>query len=249
MKKKILFVIAGILVISLAMAGLVFAQEDPGEASGYSDGEDDVLICSGEMIHPVLEDLSTSYEVNYDELLSYFCKEELSLGDLKHALSTAELGDVNLTYDELLVLVSDEGMTWGEIWQMSGLIGRDGFDVDKDGDKKDDMDMSQVCSGEMEHPVLLRLSHDFKVDYEILKGYFCEEKFGIGELKNALKRSTAVDEDWEDILDKREGDEEQKTGWGLIWQELGLIGKDKVEKDMTKPEDHPGRGKGLDKKP
>jgi len=61
-----------------------------------------------------------------------------------------------------------------------------------------------------------------------------------------------VDMTWDELLEAS-----RSAGWGEIWQELGLIGKDKEDNDNPeggpenkgKPENHPGKGKGLDKKP
>jgi len=151
-----------------------------------------------------------------------------------------------------------------------GLIGPGEFGPgDDEDDDQDDEEgengLSPVCSGEMDHPVLLRLAEEYDVDYETLLAYFCMDGFGIGEIKNALKVGAMedIDKTWEDLLGEREDEEnDQKTGWGLIWQRLGLIGNDKMEdepeeienqfenkNDKGKPENHPGKGKGLDKKP
>jgi len=284
--------LTGVLLISLAFAGIVSAQEAPNEPIAmFVEVEEDLedgAVCSNEAIHPVLSALAEDYQVEYDDLLFYFCEQEIGVGEIEHALATAALEEVEETYDVLLSWFYEDGMEWGEIWQTLGLIGSDDFDPDEDdGDEgeddpedefDDDKTLSEVCSGEMDHPVLLRMAEEFGVDYELLLPYFCDDNLGIGEIKHALEteENEAVDKTWEELLGERDGEEDDKgkSGWGEIWQKLGLIGKNKDEQgsdtpeldantevleqienknsDKAKkenPENHPGRGKGLDKKP
>jgi len=292
MNKKFFKILTGVLMISLIIAGIVYAQEDPGDpVEMLEESEDDLedeAVCSGETIHPVLSSLAEDYEVDYEELLFYFCEQDIGVGEIEHALATAALEEVEEPYDVLLTWFYEDGMDWGEIWQELGLIGLGDFDPDEDDDEEgedksedesdDELGMSQVCSMKMEHPVLFRLAEEYGVDYETLLPYFCEGNFGIGEIKHALEtgENDAVDKTWNELLEERDGeeDEEGKSGWGEIWKKLGLIGKDKVKKDKEnnqpdssnefqeqienrteekskkeKPENHPGRGKGLNKKP
>ncbi len=133
-------------------------------------------------------------------------------------------------------------------------------DDEMDDDMDDDMDDSAKCSGEIIQPALEDLASTFGVSYEELLPYFCEQNFGIGEIKLALE--TAEHEDvemtWEELLEWR-----HNAGWGEIKQELGLIGKDKNENGETleiheqeeqkvktnngKRDNNPGKGKGKDK--
>jgi hypothetical protein len=129
-----------------------------------------------------------------------------------------------------------------------------------DDDMDDDMDDSAICSGEIIQPALKDLASTFGVSYEELLPYFCEQNFGIGEIKLALEIAEHEDVEmtWEELLEWR-----HNAGWGEIKQELGLIGKDKNENGETleiqeqeeqkvktnngKSEDNPGKGKGKDK--
>ncbi len=282
MNNKFFKILTGVLLISLTFAGIVSAQEAPDEPIAMfeevEDDPEDEAVCSGDAVHPVLSSLAEDYDVEYDDLLVYFCKKEIGIGEIEHALATAALDEVEETYDVLLFWFYDDGMDWGEIWQTLGLIGSGEFDPDPDEDDDDegeddpedefddDKTLSEVCSGEMEHPVLLRMAEEFGVAYESIKSYFCEDNFGIGEIKHALEtgENEAVDKTWEELLGERDGEEEDKgkSGWGEIWQELGLIGKDKNENGETleiqeqeqqkvktnngKSADNPGKGKGKD---
>jgi hypothetical protein len=258
MKKKIFIILTSVMVLSLAMVGIVNAYQGPTlllDEPAEEEEDNDELICSYEKTHPVLKRLAENYAVEYEDLVDYFCHDyEIGVGEIKHALKTAEiLDDEAITYETLLDMFIG-GMDWGEIWKEFGLIGF-GDDEDEMDEDNGDMDMSLICSGEMDHPVLLSLAESYEVEYSELVTYFCEG-YGVGEIKLALETAEKTeDEDlWSEFLDMRnKGDEEM--GWGEIWQELGLIGKDK-EKDNEpgsenkgKPENHPGKGKGLDKKP
>ena len=279
MNNKFFKILTGVLLISLTFAGIVSAQEAPDEpiamfkeVEGDLEDED---FCSSDALPPVLSSLAEDYDVEYDDLLVYFCEKEIGIGEIEHALATAALEEVEETYDVLLSWFYDDGMEWGEIWQTLGLIGSGEFNPDPDEDDDDegeddpedefddDKTLSEVCSGEMEHPVLLRMAEEFGVAYESIKSYFCEDNFGIGEIKHALEtgENEAVDKTWEELLGERDGEEEDKgkSGWGEIWQELGLIGKDKNENGETleiqeqeqqkvktnngKSADNPGKGK------
>ncbi len=260
MKKKMIIILISVLVLSLTLVGIVSAYQGStflADISAETEEEDnEALICSGEAIHPVLESLAEDYEgVEYEDLLFYFCEQDFGVGEIEHALTTAALvDDEAITYEMLLAKVYEDGMAWGEIWQELGLIGSgDGDEGDGEGDG-DGKISSHYCSvdSEAELPALADLAEQYGVEYSELLTFFCEG-YGLGEIKLALKTAEKMeDEDlWNDflILPKKDRD----GGWGKLWQMLGLIGKDKMKGDQedykAKPEDHPGQGKGLDKKP
>ena len=274
MKKKIFIILTGVLVLSLVLVGVANAYQGPTLVlDGPSEPEEednDELICSGVVTHPVLKRLAANYDFEYADLVDDFCEYDLGVGEIKHALETAKIAEEEditfedeepVTYESLLQMFIG-GMDWGKIWQELGLIGFGGFDPEEDDDdmdeEDDDEEMNPICSPEtdFEHPALLGLAGMYEgVTYEQLVTYFCEG-FGVGEIKLALQTAEKTEDEedlWSDYLNMRKGEEEM--GWGEIWQALGLIGKDK-DKDNEpgpenngKPENHPGRGKGLDKKP
>lgn len=90
-----------------------------------------------------------------------------------------------------------------------------------------DHEFALVCSGEITHPVLMSLADTHEEDYDVLRDYFCDDDFGVGEIRLAL--ITAERDDvaltFEQILQMRFDNGMKKVGWGLIWQELGLIGR------------------------
>ena len=87
------------------------------------------------------------------------------------------------------------------------------------------------------HPVAQRLAETYDVAYEDIMTWFCEGRYGMGEIMHALQNSG--DEDGnapEQVLLRKT----ELGGWGQVWQELGLIGKpdDKPDKD---PKDKPAK--------
>jgi hypothetical protein len=135
MKKKIMCITFGLLLLSLGIASTVYARQTPinaGEVQNFFEDEpldDDselAMICSGEIIHPVMRRLVESYAVEYETLLFYFCESDFGIGEIRHALITAEREGVGATYEDLLEWRDHEGLKdvgWGEIWQALGLIG------------------------------------------------------------------------------------------------------------------------------
>jgi hypothetical protein len=127
-----------------------------------------------------------------------------------------------------------------------------------------DQECEQVCSGEMLHPVLTSLAEAYEVAYADLLGYFCDFEFGVGEIRLALitAERDGVAYTYQDILEWRYAEGMKDVGWGLIWQELGLIGRGRQDKEkFMGPEDmnnkpeihpgldgyHPGKGRGRTK--
>jgi hypothetical protein len=77
---------------------------------------------------------------------------------------------------------------------------------------------------EKPHPFATRMAERYGVDEEWVMGYFCAGH-GMGAIMLALKTSQmdGVNVDPETLLAERESG----NGWGQIWQEYKLIGKEK----------------------
>lgn len=147
MKNKILIIVLITVMLIFGAVGYAYAQEDPGDLldpdqsleNGNEDPIDDPdeedLVCEGMREHPVILGLAERYQVEYDELLGYFCDLEMGIGEIAHALRTVQVMDGSLTMEELLEQRIDQEMGWGEIWQELGLIGNGrnwGNDIDED---------------------------------------------------------------------------------------------------------------------
>jgi hypothetical protein len=129
MKKNMLFVLTGSLIMALFAVGTVYAQEDNGypvdilTEEPVESLEELDPVCEGIRIHPVLDGLSTQYAVTYDELKAYYCDLGMSVGEIALALQTNQRTDGETSIEELFSQRSEDGLGWGEIWQSLNLIG------------------------------------------------------------------------------------------------------------------------------
>ncbi len=171
-------------------------------------------------VYGTVEELAVDYlivdGVRYELTMDTEIEEEIEIGDSVKVKYYVE-DDLNIAIEVELEDADEEG------------------DEDMDDDNMED---SAVCSGELIHPALESLAMEYDVDYESLLPYFCEQHFGIGEIEHAL--STAENEDvemtWVELLEMRSSDDEDDYGWGEIWQELGLIGKDADKHEDDEPQ-------------
>lgn len=89
----------------------------------------------------------------------------------------------------------------------------------KEGDPK----TGHYCTNpEDHHPALYRLALQYDTPYEQVLKWFCEGRFGVGEIEHALAASLAVNGTYsaEQILAMKV----EMGGWGKVWQFLGLKG-------------------------
>lgn len=99
-------------------------------------------------------------------------------------------------------------------------------------DKRDDVadaegskaDSAYCLAGKMDepHPVAVKIAERYGVSEEWVMGYFCQG-YGMGAIMLALMTSEIDGADPSGLLATRK----DGKGWGLIWQELGLIGSEK----------------------
>ena len=200
---------------------------DEGEEAPEEEGAE---YCTGNDPHPAAQALAGEHGVSYDEVMGWFCAG-YGLGEIKHALETSAREGVNMSAGELLALKTELG-GWGEVWQQLGLIGP----TDDDDDEELTEEEAGYCAGVGTHPTAQRLADTYGVDYEQIMTWFCEGRYGFGEIMHALQTSDPEEEGKtpEQILLLKT----ELGGWGQVWQELGLIGKpdDKPEKE---PKDKP----------
>ena len=214
------------------------AVEDPpevveGEEEPEEEGEG---YCVGADPNPAAQALADEHGVTYEEVMGWFCDGGYGLGEIKHALETSARIDGEMSAGDLLALKTEMG-GWGEVWQYWGLIGT--TDGDPEELTEEEEEELAYCVGVEPHPVAQRLSETYDVAYEDIMGWFCEGRYGLGEIMHALQ--TAGPEGGttpEQLLNRKT----ELGGWGQVWQDLGLIGKpdDKLEKDKpAKPEKAP----------
>jgi len=77
------------------------------------------------------------------------------------------------------------------------------------------------------HPVGNKLATDYGVPYEDVMGWFCQEGagYGFGQIMLALRTAKLTGGAPEVYLSRRTAGE----GWGQIWKDVGLVGKNKDE--------------------
>ena len=196
------------------------ADDGEGEAT-----EEDAAYCVGADPHPTAQRLAENYDVTYEEIMGWFCEDGYGLGEIKHALQTSEATglSVQAVFERKTALGG-----WGEVWQELGLIGS--TDDDSEELTEEEEEDLAYCVGVEPHPVAQRLAGAYNVAYEDIMTWFCEGRYGLGEIMHALQ--TSDDEDGnapEQVLLRKT----ELGGWGQVWQELGLIGKpdDKPDKD------------------
>jgi len=126
--KRVLYV-TGIVCAVLLVA--VFSVT-PGFAAALPDEpeplEDDInSFCENlddiDVQHPMGARLAEAFEVEYDDIMGWFCEDEMGFGQIMLALTTAQVYDGEaVAADFLARRAAGEG--WGQIWQEEGLIGR-----------------------------------------------------------------------------------------------------------------------------
>jgi hypothetical protein len=87
------------------------------------------------------------------------------------------------------------------------------------------------CVGVEPHPVAQRLAETYGVPYEQIMGWFCEGRYGLGEIMHALQTGDGEDGNTPEQLLHRKT---ELGGWGQVWQEMGLIGRPDGDEDSVK---------------
>ena len=213
--------------------GPAVADPPEGEEGVEEPEEEGSAYCTGDGIHPAAQALADKHGVTYEEVMGWFCDGGYGLGEIKHALETSAREDVEPSAEELLARKTEMG-GWGEVWQDLGLIGST-----DDDDEELTEEEAGYCAGVGTHPVIQRLSETYGVAYEDILGWFCQGRYGLGEIMHALQ---TADPDDGTTPEQLLGRKTELGGWGQVWQELDLIGKpdDKPEKDKPgKPEKAP----------
>jgi hypothetical protein len=117
LRKKILLIISLLLIFSLAVP--VFAQS---EKDKDEDGEVNAFCLAGaEVQHPVGKRIAAAYELEYEEVMKWFCQDGYGFGQILLALRTSSATD--LSPEDALGLKTSLG-GWGKVWKEHGLIGR-----------------------------------------------------------------------------------------------------------------------------
>lgn len=99
-------------------------------------------------------------------------------------------------------------------------------------EEDDEATKSRYCGGDENHPVAQSLAEQYDVNTGQIMNWFCGSEQapgqGLGQIMLALRNQDRLGQEGpaaEELL-KRRADGE---GWGQIWQDLGLIGKNKTD--------------------
>jgi len=217
-----------------------------GEEEQEEEAEEGTNYCVGADPHPTAYRLAETYGVTYEEIMGWFCYDGYGMGEIEHALQTSAA--TGLPVDEVFVLKSDLG-GWGEVWQELGLIGS----TDDDSEELTEAEEEELayCVGVDPHPVAQRMADTYGVSYKEIMTWFCEGRYGLGEIMHALQTGSDEDGNTPEQLLQLKTD---MGGWGQVWQEQGLIGKpdkelkDKVVKPTKTPKVKPEKKEKPEKK-
>ncbi|MGC9397808.1 MAG: hypothetical protein ACP5HM_01585 [Anaerolineae bacterium] len=94
--------------------------EEEKEGEEENDGVN-FFCANSEFSHPAGVALAERYEVTYEQVMSWFCEDNLSFGQIMLALHTAQITGES-PESSLERRLAGEG--WGQIWQSLNLIGR-----------------------------------------------------------------------------------------------------------------------------
>lgn len=113
-------------------------EDDLDDEEDDQDNEDDedFASCVGADPHPVGMRLAEAYGLEYEVVMGWFC-DGYGMGEIMHALSTAEGDGVEYEPEEILAM-KDEVGGWGRVWQELGLIGNGRRNPNRDVDGYDD---------------------------------------------------------------------------------------------------------------
>ena len=73
------------------------------------------------------------------------------------------------------------------------------------------------------HPMAQGIARTYGVSYEQIMTWFCQGRFGFGQIILALQTAAITGQPADTYLNKRI----KEGGWGKIWRDLGLLGKGK----------------------
>ena len=217
--KRIVITTILVLMISLSATGSATAQKGKININGQV-----TKIGSG-----TITVLSNKGETFVVTLPSGFDPDSIQQGDF--VLVKAVLGD---------------GGNW--VAQSVKLLGKGNDDLYEDENEVDDDDLAEgsklnsayCADGKQEkpHPLAAKMAERYGVTQDWIMGYFCEG-YGMGQIMLAIKTSQieGIEANPETLLTERSNG----VGWGNIWKNMGLIGR---ERDGHSP---PGLLKKPDK--
>ena len=230
-------ILTALLVLSIMMGGVIHASTATAQVQ-IQDRDRDAY-CLGDDPHPAGQALADEYGVPYEDIKEWYCTDGYGMGEIENALWAA--AQTGLTPDDVFDLHDSLG-GWGRVWQELDLIGggpdestdpAGPFEASPSGNEDpiavqiQDRDRDAYCipTQTQLNPGIQRLVADYDVPYEELIPWFCAG-YGIGEIENALWTAQQTGMTLEEIFDMHD---DLGGGWGQLWLELNLVGKDRDE--------------------
>jgi hypothetical protein len=232
-------VVAIILVLVVGSGGVLYAAE--GAAPG------DALYGVDRAVESARLSLTREPQAEIELLLSLAEErlqeaEKLSVkgdaGNLEQALSgygatisslAQTLSGASGLEEEALTAAVDQSFSAHEA-RLAGML----QETDGNEGEQGEGEAAESCAGGSVHPVAASLAASYGVSYEQIMGWFCDGKYGLGEIMHALETGEETGVPAEDLL----GLKTELGGWGQVWQGLGLIGRSKA-KPAGPPEEKP----------
>ena len=127
-----------------------------------------------------------------------------------------------------------DGLSEGDTVEVEGTLNEDGEvvatkvkiedadDEDEEDEEDGDKEESFFCANlDESHPFAQSLADSYDVSYEQVMAWFCEDELGFGLIMLALQAEDLTGESADDLLSRFLAGE----GWGVILQDLGVIGR------------------------
>ena len=208
----------------------------------------DSLVLSEEEV--VSEEVETSSEIDVDGLpLTLIIGESgmIDVSGMYELVADEEQSELLLSFiasgivedvseEEMETQQEDENLFELEINLV--LKGEEPEDEDDEENGEDPSNGFYCIQSEVPHPFGARLAERYGVEYTTLQEWFCAG-FGWGQIMLALQTGMITEMEPGTLLEERSSG----LGWGEIWQNLGLIGKDKSEDDLEESQSETKNGK------
>lgn len=201
--RKWMFALNLVMIAALVLAPTAFAQEEEPVEVEFS--------CTVTEID--LEEGFFTCETEESEIYTVYPPEDFELEGL-------EVGDVY----EVEGTLAEDGSVMAEKLEFEEPEDEDeGEEGDDDGEGEGELGYFCRAETEDQHPVGAALAETYETEYEQVMQWFCEGRFGFGQIMLALQTAQMEEVEAGELLERRAGGE----GWGQIWVDMGVIGKDK----------------------
>jgi hypothetical protein len=210
--------------------------------------------CTGAQPHPIGIRLEDRYEVDYEEIMAWFC-QGFGFGEIDLAYGLSQ--QYKIPVEEIFALKSS-GLGWGQIKKMvptmptitptpsitptvtQTITATETVTPTETPAPEDTQEPAVLCTGAQPHPTGTRLADRYIVDYGEIMGWFCQG-FGFGEIDRAYSLRDQYGVPVADIFAMKSSG----MGWGQIKRQLQLQATGPAPSNSVRPAkpDKPGKNK------